>query len=77
MPTFPQMSKRMTDFLDALLLVSVQSEDSSDDEISQLRFSDPELVLVSHNGRAFDVPFLLSKCHRNCLSWDESLRGDL
>ena len=70
-PTFIQMIQRMIDFLNGLLLTSVPLDDSSDDEISQLRFSDPELVLVAHNGLKFDFPFLLSECFRNGLSLAE------
>ena len=73
-PSFSQVFKRITDFLDALLLISVQSEDSSDDDaVSSLRFRDspPEVVLVAHNGYKFDFPFLLSECYRNLVKWDD------
>lgn len=72
-PSFPQAFKRMTEFVDALLLISVQSDDSSDDEVPPLCFKDspPEVVLVAHNGYKFDFPFLLSECYRNSVRWDE------
>ena len=71
-PSFPQAFTRMTEFVDALLLISVQSDDSSDEDVLPLRFreSPPDVVSVAHNGHKFDFPFLLSECHRNCVSWD-------
>ena len=50
--------KRMIVFLDALVVISVQNEESSeDDELVPLRFKESlsEVVLVAHNGYKFDL----------------------
>ena len=65
----------MVDFLETLIVISVQNEDSSseDDELLPLRFkeSPPEVVLIAHNGYKFDFAFLLNECHRNDLDCGE------
>ena len=62
-PSFPQAFTRMTEFVDALILISVQSDDSSDEDVLPLHFreSPPDVVLVAHNGHKFDFPFLLDE----------------
>ena len=82
-PSFQEAFKRMMSFVDGLCLISVQSESSSDEEskvlthsgLSLTHFRDPapDVLIVAHNGRNFDFPFLLSECHRNSLSWERDL----
>ena len=62
----------MLEFLEWRLLISLESDESSEDEIPATRFKDalPSPVLVAHNGRGFDFPFLLSECQRNNLDWN-------
>ena len=72
-PSFSEVYERMVRFVNALLLMSVQSDESSDEEVVPLRFKEhsQEVVLVAHNGYRFDFPFLLSECYRNSLSWGD------
>ena len=74
-PSFAEALKRMVNFLETLIVISVQNEDSSseDDELLPLRFKEcpPEVVIVAHNGYKFDFPFLLSECHRNDIDCGE------
>ena len=77
-PCFVEAFARMVRFVEERLLVSVQSDESSDEEISAIGFKDelPSPVMVAHNGSGFDFPFLLSECHRNNLNWDSTASWD-
>ena len=72
-PCFHQAFARMIDFVQHLQLVNVETSESSEDELKGTCFKqpDPEILLVAHNGRKFDFPFLLSECFRNSLLWDD------
>jgi len=63
----------MVVFVHALPFNSVQSDNSSEDELSPTRFKDhpPDIVVVAHNGVKFDFPFLLSECYRNSVVWED------
>ena len=70
-PCFAEAFTRMLQFVECRLLISVGSDESSEDEIRATRFKDelPSAVMVAHNGRGFDFSFLLSECQRNNLDW--------
>ena len=70
-PCFEEAFTRMVQFVEWRLMLSMESDDSSEDEIPATRFKDerPSPVMVAHNGRGFDFPFLLSECQRNNLDW--------
>ena len=72
-PCFHQAFARMIDFVQHLQVVDIETSESSEDELKAACFKhpDPEILLVAHNGRKFDFPFLLSECFRNELLWDD------
>ena len=72
-PWFCDAFARMLDFVRHLQLIDMEASDTSEDELPTARFKHPapEILLVAHNGRKFDFPFLLSECHRNELVWDD------
>ena len=82
-PTFKEAFERMMNFVNGLCLTSVPSESSSDDNseglpshdlrVTSFRDPAPDVLIVAHNGRKFDFPFLLSECHRNSLPWQREL----
>ena len=78
-PAFEEAFTRMMTFVHGLILTCVQSCSSSDDEDAQelpptrFRQSDPEVLIVAHNGRKFDIPLLLSECFRNSIPWERDL----
>ena len=63
----------MVEFVQNLQVIVMETGESSDDELPTARFKQPalEIMVVAHNGRKFDFPFLLSECHRNELVWDD------
>ena len=72
-PSFREAFIRMVDFVQHLQVIDMQASESSEDELPTARFAHPipEVVLIAHNGRKFDFPFLFSECHRNELAWDD------
>lgn len=69
----------MVAFVHGLVLTCVESCSSSDDgnnpELPPTRFKEcePEVLIVAHNGRKFDGPFLLSECFRSSIAWERDL----
>ena len=78
-PAFGEAFARMVAFVHGLVLTCVESCSSSDDgdspELPPARFKEcePEVLIVAHNGRKFDIPFLLSECFRNSIAWEREL----
>ena len=72
-PCFREAFTRMVEFVQNLQMIAMETGESSDDELPTARFKQPasEIMLVAHNGRKFDFPFLLSECHRNDLEWKD------
>ena len=66
-PLFREAFGRMIDFVQNLQVIDMETSESSEDELPPARFTSPSprVLLVAHNGRKFDFPFLLSECHRN------------
>jgi DNA polymerase III alpha subunit (gram-positive type) len=71
--SFSEAFRRMVVFVHALLLNSVQSDSSSEEELAPTRFKDhaPDVVLIAHNGSKVDIPFLFSEYYRNSVVWED------
>ena len=72
-PCFAVAFHRMVSFIRNLMEMAIQEpDDSSCDECAALTLSEspPRVVIVGHNIYRFDLPILLSECHRNAIQFD-------
>ncbi len=59
-------------FLNNAVDMAVSDDSSSEEEPTPPRLKNerPTLLLIAHNGRKFDFPFLIAECARNRLAWN-------
>lgn len=72
-PCFAVAFHRMVIFIRNLMEMTIEDPDeSSCDECAALRLSEspPRVIIVGHNIYRFDLPILLSECHRNAIQFD-------
>ncbi len=68
--TFKSAYEQFMSFLQNAIDMAMSEDSNSDDEPSPPRLKNerPTLLLVAHNGRKFDFPFLIAECARNSLT---------
>ena len=72
-PCFAVAFHRMVSFIRNLVEMAIHdTDDSSCDECAAPTLSEnsPRVVIVGHNIYRFDLPILLSECHRNAIQFD-------
>ena len=67
-PTFKEAWMRFLKWVDDIVNMTIQDEDSDDDMRQPTLLEDPIIVLAAHNGFKFDFPMLLCELLRNDIS---------
>ncbi len=70
--SFKSAYEQFMSFLQNAIDMAVSEDSNSEDEPTPPRLKNerPTLLLVAHNGRKFDFPFLIAECARNRLAWN-------